>query len=72
MPTSAISLKLAARIKQIRIKKKLTLEEAAERCGFDLRYYQRIESKKPWSLRVDTLERVAKGLGVPIKKLFEF
>lgn len=72
MTIPVVRLKLAARIKQIRKQKKLTLEEAALRCGLDLRYYQRVESKKPWALRVDTLDRIAKGLGVPLWQLFKF
>ena len=67
-----VRLKLAKRIKEIRNRKGLTQEQAALRCKLDLRDYQRLESLKPPALRIDTLDRIAKGLRVSLQELFEF
>ena len=54
-----------------RIEAGLTQEQAAEKSGLDVRNYQRMESLKPRATRIDTLERVAKALNVPLWKLFK-
>lgn len=59
METPEIALKLARTIKALRQKKGWTQEGTAERIGMDLRYYQRLESQKPYTIRIDTLERIA-------------
>ena len=72
MSTPKIRLALARRLRQLRLKKGYTQEQAAERADLDIRYYQRLESKNPNAVKIDTLERLAKGLGVPVWKLVQF
>ena len=72
MATPTAQLKLAAQIKKIRQKKGLSQEEMSRRTGIHLRNYQRMESQSPRAMRVDTLDRIAKALNVPLKKFFDF
>ena len=44
----------------------------AERVGIDIRYYQRIESSKPNAVKIDTLEKLARALNIPVWKLLRF
>ncbi len=67
-----IARKLSKRIKQLREDKKWTQEEVAERIGMDMRYYQRLESKKPYVIRIDTLEKIAKAFKITASKLLDF
>ena len=72
MATPKIRLDLARQLRKIRKKSGLTQEEAAERAGLDSRYYQRLESRQPNAVKIDTLEKLAKGLKVPAWKLLRF
>jgi transcriptional regulator with XRE-family HTH domain len=49
-------------IHRIRMKKKLTQEQLAERAGVDLRSLQRIEAGR-WNMTVDYLSRFKQALG---------
>ncbi len=69
---SAERRKLARRIKEIRKKRRLTQEEAAEKTGIKYKYYQEIEGSKPRDMKLSTLEKIAKGLQVSLWKLFKF
>ncbi len=64
MPVPRIRLELARKLRQLRKKYVLTQEEAAEKAGLDSRYYQRLESRKPNAVKIDTLERLAKAFKV--------
>jgi len=72
MPITKVRLKLAKRLRQLRVKKGLTQEKAAELIGLDLRNYQRMESKKPRATRIDTLDRIAEAFDIPLWKLLKF
>jgi len=72
MSITKVRLQLATRLRQLRIKKGLTQEKAAELIGLDLRNYQRMESKKPRATRIDTLDRVAEAFNIPLWKLLKF
>ena len=72
MATPKIRLELARQLRKFRKKLDLTQEEAAERSGLDARYYQRLESRRPNAVKIDTLDRLAKGLKVPVWKLLQF
>jgi len=65
-------LKLAKRLRQLRVEKRLTQEKAAELTGLDLRNYQRMESRKPRATRIDTLDRIADAFDIPLWKLLKF
>jgi transcriptional regulator with XRE-family HTH domain len=72
MPITKVRLKLAKRLRQLRVEKKLTQEKAAELIGLDLRNYQRMESQKPRATRIDTLDRIAEAFDIPLWKLLKF
>jgi transcriptional regulator with XRE-family HTH domain len=72
MATPRTRLQLASRLRRLRKELKLTQEDMAERSGLDYRDYQRLESRKPLDSRLSTLEKVAKGFGIPLWKLFKF
>ncbi len=67
-----IKIKLGKRIKELRAKKKITQEELAGTAGIDYKYLQTIEGKNPPNVKIETLEKIAKALDVPIGKLLNF
>ena len=72
MSTSTIALKVAQKLRKLRIKHGLTQEQIAERADLPIRYYQKLESKSPYAVRITTLEKLAKGLKIPVWKLLQF
>lgn len=66
-----IQFKLAAKIKQLRAKKKMTQERLAELSGVDYKHIQLLESKNPPFARIDTLEKIALALKTNISKLLQ-
>ncbi len=69
---SAIRLKLAKRIKQLRKKYGYTQDKLSELTSIDYKYIQRIEGKNPPALKIDTLERLAKAFKMPLSKFLNF
>ena len=67
---SDVALKLAKRIKELRLERGLTQEEAAKKCGIKYKYYQEHEGSKPRDMRLSTMEKIAKGLGITLVELF--
>ncbi len=67
-----IRLKLAQRIKELRRKLGLTQEKLSEVSGIDYKYIQRIESKNPPNIKLETIERLAKTLKTTPSKLLDF
>lgn len=64
--------KAAARnLKELREKRGLTQEEAADLCGMEYKQYQRYESTKPVDMRLSTIEKIAEGFGVNPTALFK-
>ena len=60
------------KIRTLREKLKLTQEEAARRAGLTNRqYWNSIETAQRKNLTVETLEKVAKALGVKAKDLLK-
>ena len=72
MAIPKIRLQLARQLRGFRNKLDLTQEEMAEKVGMDIRYYQRIESQKPYAVKIDTIDRLAKALNIPAWKLLKF
>lgn len=69
---NAIRSKLSQRIKQLRKKYGYTQEKLAESASIDYKYLQRIESKNPPAVKIDTLGKLAKALGVEPAELLNF
>jgi transcriptional regulator with XRE-family HTH domain len=65
-----IRLRLRERIRELRKKRGYTQEKLSELANIDYKYIQRIESKNPPALKVDTIERLAKALKVKPSELF--
>lgn len=53
-------------VRNHRKEKGLTLESAAELCDISSKYLGRIERGGP-SVGIDTIEKISKGLGVPVE-----
>jgi len=70
--SSQVAKKLANRIKELRLQRGWTQEEAAKKCGIKYKYYQEHEGSKPRDMRLSTLEKIAKGLDADLIELFQF
>lgn len=66
-----INIRLGKRLRDLRKKKKLTQEELAYLAGLEYKYIQRLESKKPSSPTLNTLEKLAKAFNIRISKLID-
>ncbi|MDD5670042.1 MAG: helix-turn-helix transcriptional regulator [Candidatus Omnitrophica bacterium] len=72
MSTPKIRLQFAAQLRRLRKDRDLTQEAMAERVGMDIRYYQRLESRNPNAVKIDTIDKIAKALRLPPWKLLKF
>lgn len=72
MSTPKIRLQFAVQLRKFRKKMDLTQEAMAERIGMDFRYYQRLESRNPNAIKIDTIEKIGKALHLPPWKLLKF
>jgi len=66
-----IRLRFAATVKRFRKKQGLTQEKLAELTGIDYKYIQRLESKRPPAVKIDTIQRIAKAFKVDSSKLLD-
>jgi transcriptional regulator with XRE-family HTH domain len=62
-------LKLGKRIRALRAKCGYTQERLSELADLDYKYIQRIEGKNPPSVKIDTLEKLAKALKTSLSSL---
>jgi len=67
-----INIRFGKRLKDLRKRKKLTQEELADLAGLEYKYIQRLESKKPSSPTLNSLEKLAKAFGMRVSKLLNF
>jgi len=72
MSAPKIRLQFAEKLKEERRRSRLTQEKVAEFIGVSARYYQMLESKKPTAVKLDTLDRIAEALDIPLWKLLKF
>jgi transcriptional regulator with XRE-family HTH domain len=72
MTMPKIRLQFAGQLRRLRKDLRLTQEEMAERVDIDIRYYQRLESKTPNAVKIDTIGKIAKALNLPPWKLLKF
>jgi transcriptional regulator with XRE-family HTH domain len=68
-PCSA-EIRLANRLRQIRLDRRSTLEQLASAAGMSQAYLSRVENHKA-SITIAGLERLASALGVPLSALFD-
>jgi transcriptional regulator with XRE-family HTH domain len=68
----SVLLQLGKQVKDLRKKNNLTQEELAIRSRISLKYIQKIEGKTPSDIGLETLEKLAKGFGLPLWQLVKF
>lgn len=56
---------LATNIKNFRRENDLTQDELAHKLGVSVKYLQRLESKSPPNVTLNTLEKLSKALKIP-------
>ncbi len=61
----------AMNLKELRVKRGMTQEEAADLCGMEYKQYQRYESSKPVDMRLSTIEKIANGFKVDPSVFFK-
>lgn len=57
-----ITLQFSVNLRKLRQARKLTQQRLADLAGIEYKYIQRLESKKPPAVRLDTLARLARAL----------
>ncbi len=67
-----ICIGLGKQIRSLRAKHSLTQEELASRANISTKYLQNLESKKPKVASLITLEKIAKGFGIPLWEFLRF
>ena len=65
-------LLLSKRLRQLRQRYHYTQQAVAEKARLDYKYYQSIEGKRPPNVTFDSLERLAKALGISLSELLKF
>jgi transcriptional regulator with XRE-family HTH domain len=66
-----IVLKFSKRLRELRIKKKLTQEKLAEIADISYKNVQYLESRNPTCPSLITLNKLAKALNIKLSKLLE-
>lgn len=67
-----IRIGLGKQLRFLRKKYNLTQEELADKSGISTKYLQNLEGKKPKTASLITLEKLAKGFGVPVWEILRF
>lgn len=67
-----VCLRLGKRIRELRKKRGLSQEKLAEKAGITLRHFARLESSRPPAVAFDTLDAIARALGVSLSSLVTF
>ena len=63
--------KFGEKVRKLRAKWDYTQERLADLTGIDYKYIQRIESKNPPAVKIDTIKRIASALKVAPSELLE-
>jgi len=72
MTVPKIRLEFAGNLRKLRKIRHLSQEQMAELIDMDTRYYQRLESKNPGAIKIDTIDKIAKALKIRPAKLLDF
>ena len=67
---SSLTLVTGQRIRSYRLRKKLSQEELAERCGLHPTYIGQVERGEK-NATIESISRIADGLGISLSTLFE-
>ena len=68
----SIELKFAKQLRELRKEYGYTQEHLAGISGVDYKHIQRLESKNPPAVRIDTLEKFAKAFNISLSELVNF
>lgn len=66
-----INIRFGKRLRKLREKYKLTQEGLSEASGLDYKYIQRLESKKPSSPTLNSLQKLAKAFNISLSRLLQ-
>ena len=66
-----LRVRLGRRVRELRLRQKLSLETLAEKAGLNDKFIQAVETARQ-SPTIDTIEKLALGLGVNLRELFTF
>jgi len=69
--SNTVCLKFGKQIRYLREKHCLTQEELASRANISTKYLQNLEGKKPKVASLVTLEKLAKGFGIPLWEILK-
>jgi transcriptional regulator with XRE-family HTH domain len=69
---TAIRLKFAKRMRELRKRKGLTQERLSELSDIDYKHIQLLESNKAPAPKLDTIEKLAKAFGITPSELLKF
>jgi len=67
----SIRLKFGKRLRNLRDKRRWTQEELAYRADIAYKHIQRLESKRPSPVKIDTIEKLAKAFRITPSKLLD-
>ncbi len=67
-----INIEFGKHLKSLRSEKKITQEELAYLAQLEYKYIQRLESKKPSSPTLNTVEKLAKAFNITVSQLLHF
>lgn len=67
-----INIRFGNRLRDLRKKNKITQEELAYLADLEYKYIQRLESKKPSSPTLNTLNKLANAFRISLSKLLKF
>ncbi len=64
--------KFSTRLRELRLKHGLTQQKLAELADLDYKHIQRLESKNPTDVKLETIERLAKAFKTTRSRLLDF
>jgi len=68
----SIRFKLGKKVRALRKKHVMTQQKLAELADLDYKHIQRLESKNPTNVKIETIERLAKAFKTTPSKLLDF
>lgn len=67
-----IRINFGKHLRLLRQKHDLTQEELADKSGVSTKYLQNLEGKTPKTASIITLQKLAKGFGLPVWQIIKF
>jgi transcriptional regulator with XRE-family HTH domain len=69
---SDINRRFAKRVRELRERRRLTQQQLAELADIEYKHVQALESSRPPSPRLETIEKLARALRMTCSKLLDF